>query len=144
MRSAKTLLTCALLLLGPSGCITWFTDPMGYKAAFDRSQRQYTNLVRWGQIEKAGSFVDPKQREAYLRQAPAFETMRITDYEIGEVDYQDDRATVTVVYAAYSLDAFVEHKIREDQQWYREDATSGWHLRSDLAPFVKPPERARR
>jgi hypothetical protein len=144
MRPAKLLLVCALLLVGPSGCMTWFTDPMGYHATFDRQQRQYTNYLRWGEVEKASNFVDPKQREAFLKQVPIFERMRITDYDIGEVDYLDDHATVTVTYAGYSLDTFVEHKIRENQQWYREDATGGWHVRSDMAALTQSLEGAQR
>jgi len=137
MRSAKLLLPCVLLLLGASGCVTWFTDPMGYKADFDRTQRQYTNYLRWGEIERAGRFVDPEQRDAFMRLAPAFATMRITDYEIGEISYESDHASVTVTYAGYSLDTFVEHTIREDQQWYRKDSTSGWKVRSDIAPIAR-------
>jgi hypothetical protein len=138
------LLLCVLLLAGPTGCITWFTDPMGYRAAFDQMQRQYTNYLRWGQVERASRFVDPKQREAYLKQAPAFETLRITDYEIGEVDYLNDRATVTVTYSGYSLDTFVERQVREEQEWYREGKALDWHVRSDIAVFGKTFEGAQR
>lgn len=144
MRTARLLLLCTLLLAGPSGCITWFTDPMGYKAAFDRTQRQYTNYLRWGQVEKASSFVDPELREAYLKYVPAFESLRITDYEIGEIEYLDDHASVTVTYAGYSLESFVERKVREKQQWYREDSTSGWRVRSDISVFAQSIEGAQR
>jgi hypothetical protein len=144
MRRVRLLLLCALLFAGPSGCITWFTDPMGYHAAFDDTQRQYTNYLRWGQLEKASGFVDPALREAFLKQAPAFEGLRITDFERGEVDYLGDHATVTVTYAGYALDTFVERKIREDQQWYRESGSSRWRVRSDVAVFAKASEGALR
>ena len=144
MRSARWLLLCVLLLAGPTGCITWFTDPMGYHAAFDRIQRQYTNYLRWGQVEKASSFVDPTLRAAYLKQAPAFEALRITDYEIGEIEYLSDRASVTVTYSGYSLETFVERKVREEQQWYREGNSLDWRVRSDIAVFAKSFEGAQR
>jgi hypothetical protein len=92
MRSLGRLVLCVLLLAGPTGCISWFTDPMGYRNAFDQTQRQYTQHLRWGEVEKAGSFVDPALREAFLQQAPVFQNMRITDFSIGEVAFQDDSA----------------------------------------------------
>ncbi len=144
MRPARWLVLCALLLVGPTGCITWFTDPMGRRAAFDSTQRQYTNALRWGEIEKASAFVDPELREALLAQQPLFETMRITDYSIGEVDYQGDRARVTVTYQGYSLDSFVERKIREDQSWHREGRSNHWLVRSDVEVFAKGFGEARR
>ena len=64
-------------------------------------------------------------------------------YEIGEVEYLDDHASVTVTYAGYALDTFVERKIREDQQWYRDDS-SRWRVRSDVAVFGQALEGARR
>jgi hypothetical protein len=145
MRRVRLLALCALLLAGPGGCIaTLFTDPMGYHAAFDDTQRQYTNYLRWGQIEKASGIVDPALREAFLKQASAFEGLRITDYERGEVAYLGNRATVTVTYAGYALDTFIERKIREDQQWYREDGSARWRVRSDVAVFARASEGAQR
>jgi hypothetical protein len=141
MRTARGLLLC-LLLVGPTGCITWFTDPMGYRAAFDLIQRQYTQAIRWGEVEKASSFVEPSQREAFLAQQPVFENLRITDFEIGEVDYRDDTAQVTVSYQGYSLDSFVERKIREEQRWHREG--SHWMVRTDVTAFTKGSREARR
>ncbi len=145
MRRVRLLVLCALLLAGPSGCIaTLFTDPMGYHAAFDDTQRQYTNYLRWGQFDKASSFVDPALRDAFLKQAPAFEGLRITDFERGDVEYQGDRATVTVTYAGYALDTFIERKIREDQYWYREGNSTRWRVRSDVAVFARASEGAQR
>jgi hypothetical protein len=135
---------CAALLAGTSGCITSFTDPMGHHTAFNDTQRQYTQYVRWGEFEKASAFVDPALRARFLEHAPAFESMRITDFAIGEVDYRDDSAKVTVTYDGYSLDSLVEHKIREEQDWYREKSSNRWRVRSDAAVFANAVGAARR
>jgi hypothetical protein len=137
MRAVRVLGLCALLLVGPSGCVTWFTDPLGRHAAFDDTQRQYTQYLRWGEVEKASSFVDPALREDFLRQAPVFEGLRITDFSMGEVEYRGDAADVTVTYQGYKLDTFVERKIREQQAWYREGASNRWRVRSDVAVFAE-------
>jgi hypothetical protein len=143
MRTARCLLVCLLLLAGPTGCMTWFFDPMGYRAAFDDIQRQYMQAIRWGEIEKASSFVDPSLREAFLAQQPALENLRITDFAIGEVTYDSDTAQVTVTYEGYSLDSFVERKIREEQNWHRAGGTH-WLVRTDVTAFTKELGAARR
>jgi len=140
MRTWGWLLLCALLA-GPAGCIT---DPMGYRVSFDDTQRQYTQYLCWGEIEKASSFVDPELREAFLEQAPVFETMRITDFEIGQVEYEGVSAKVSVTYQGYSLESFIERKIREDQTWHREEGTTRWLVRSDVGAFAKVFGDARR
>ena len=142
MRTARWLVLCALLLVGPTGCVTWFTDPMGYRAAFDDTQRQYTQAIRWGVIEKATAFVDPSLRESFLAQQPAFDNLRITDFSIGEVDYRGDTAQVTVSYETYSLDSPVERKIREEQSWHREGGR--WLVRTDVTAFTKASGETRR
>jgi hypothetical protein len=144
MRPARWLALCALLLVGPTGCITWFIDPMGHRAAFDDIQRQYTQALRWGEIERASAFVEPDLREAFLEQQPIFDAMRITDFSIGEVDYQSDTAKVTVTYEGYSLESFVERKIREDQSWHRESGSNRWLVRSDVTAFARGFGEARR
>jgi hypothetical protein len=144
MRAAKVFALCGVLLAGATGCVTWFTDPMGYHVAFSETQRQYTQYLRWGEIEKASSFVSPEQREGFLAQAPAFQAMRITDFAIGEVDYTDESATVTVTYDGYLLDDFVERKIREQQSWYREGSSNRWRVRTDVAVFAEAARGVRR
>jgi hypothetical protein len=126
-----------VLLAGTTGCVTWFIDPMGRHVAFTETQRQYTQYLRWGEIEKASSFVDPELRARFLEQAPAFQAMRITDFAIGEVDYTDESAKVTVTYDGYLLNDFALRKIREEQDWYREEKSNRWRVRTDVAVFAK-------
>ena len=61
-----------------------------------------------------------------LAMAPAFETIRITDFDIGRIDFQEDAATVTVTYHGYGLATFLEKRIRETQEWVRHDGNVWW------------------
>jgi hypothetical protein len=122
-------LATALLLLGAllaSGCASLFHDPLGRQRALERSQRSYTQLMRWGDVERAAEYVDPELRERFMAVAPAFEAIRITDFEIGRIDYEEDAATVTVTYHAYGLSTFLEKRIRETQQWVRHEGNVWW------------------
>ena len=132
-----SLRVCALGLVSAgllSGCLT---DPMGWRQAFKDSQLRYTQLVRWGEIDKAAKFVDPELREEFRAQGPAFEKIRITDYEIEEITPGglEDEATVEVTYHGYSLETLTEKTIREEQEWYRE--SSNWRVRPQIGVIVK-------
>lgn len=134
MRIATAALL-ALALLGGAGCPAMFTDPLGRHEALRMTQREYTNFMRWGEIERASELVDPELREEFLTYLPAFERIRITDYEIGKLSYaeEDGVANVTVTYRGYSLASFTEESIRESQQWYREGSGRTWRVRPEIA-----------
>jgi hypothetical protein len=133
MRRPRALALCTLILLAQAGCVSWLVDPLGRRTAFDDSQREYTQLVRWGEIEKASRYVDPAQRTEFREQAAALDGIRITDFAITDVDYQDAAASVSVTYEGYSLDSLVERRIREQQDWYRVGSTNTWRVRSEVA-----------
>ena len=119
------------LLLGV-GCAGSPTDPMGRENSLEQSQRRFTQLVRWGELERASAFVDEPMREDFLAHADDFEDLRITDFTTGTPDYGDDktRATVKVTYHVFSLRTFAEKKIRETQEWYRDEGLGNtWSVR---------------
>jgi hypothetical protein len=130
---ARALTALSLLaLVAVAGCVSP-TDPMGRRYALEESQRRYTNLLRWGDIEKAADFVDPALRQDFLDRAAEFEGIRITDFEIGSMHYDaHDSARVTVTYHGYSVGTFLEHPIREHQEWFREDGSSAWWVRPEI------------
>jgi len=114
-------------------------DPMGRGSALEEAQLQYTQQVRWGNLDAASEFVDPALREEFLRQAPAFEAIRITEYDIGRIDYGNDResATVRVTYRAYSLASLQEQRIEEQQHWVRPGGNT-WFVKPELAGLLEP------
>lgn len=125
------------------GCLG---DPMGRALALEDAQLRYTQHVRWGNLDAASEFVDPELRGEFLRQAPAFEAIRITEYEIGRIEYGEDRAsaTVHVTYRAYSLASLEERRFEERQSWVRPGTGNTWWVRPRLAGLLEAfPEAAR-
>ena len=111
-------------------------DPWERAEALKQAQRRYVEGLRWGNLEKSAKYVDPDMRTEFLALADAFETVRITDYDIGEVDLDEEtlaQAEVDVTYRGYVLPQYLEKRVREHQVWYR-DETSGseWRVRPQL------------
>jgi len=138
MRRTLTLLLMVLPLVFCSGCIAMFTDPMGRKAAFARSQRDYTKLLRWSDIEGAVHFVHPEMREQFLSYEGEFDGIRVTDFEVGDVTFgeREKTATVRVTYHAYSMAAMLEKEIKETQEWERLEKSNRWVVRPKLEGLV--------
>ena len=131
--------TLLLTLFVTSGCASSFADPSGKHRTFEFAQRRYTELVRWGELERASSFVAPDRREKFLENASLMRDVRVSDYESGTPIFSDNdnSVTVTVVYTAYSERTFVEKEMREVQKWYREDGIrNAWRVRPDLHQIV--------
>lgn len=128
-----------LVLVAASGCAA-FGDPMGREWALEGAQLRYTQHVRWGDFDAASAFVDPDAREAFLGQAPAFDGIRITEYDIGRIEYEGNReaATVRVIYHGYSLATAQEWRIEEEQRWVRPGRDNTWWVKPKLAGLLEP------
>ncbi len=124
----------ALALLATAGCAFDPTDMLGRKDSLHWAQKRYSQLVRWGEIERAAKYIDPEQREEFLEVARGFRGVRFTDYEIQEIEIEDGShdATVRVTYSGYLPSAPVERHFDEVQHWHREDGNT-WLLRTELA-----------
>ena len=126
-------------LLATLGCAS---NPFGdsdKQSALEDSQRKYTELVRWGEIEMASFYVDPEIAGDYLVTAELFEDIRFTDFDSGTLQFGEgsNTATVNVVYHAYSTKTLVEKTYRERQEWYREaSADNDWRVRPNLAAMA--------
>jgi len=132
-------------LLAGLGCVG-FHDPMGREEALTNAQRHYTQNVRWGNLDAASAYVDPEVRDDFLGRARAFEAIRITEYDIGRIDYGEDRrsAQVHVTYHAYSLASVEERRIEEEQHWSRPGSGNTWLVRPELAGLIESFPEARR
>lgn len=135
---ARLALTAVLTLLAGSfaACVSP-TDPLGRQDALAEAQRRYTEMVRWGDVEEAGRYVDPAVRDDFMQLAKQIEDPRITDYEIGEIEHGEDKAFVTVTYEGYAVATLVERSARERQEWFRDPGLKNvWHVRPELAEVV--------
>ena len=121
-----------LAVLAVAGCVS-FSDPLGRHEALEMAQKQYTEAIRWGNLDIARGFVDPEEREAFEGLTPTFEEIRITDFEIGTIEGDESEASVTVTYRGYARAYQVEKPFSEHQQWSRvEGLKNQWHVQSDL------------
>jgi hypothetical protein len=138
MRVAFLGVAAAASWLLCAGCGSTFADPLGRENSLEEAQRQYTRLVRWGDLEKAAAFVDPELHEAFLALRPQLATLHFTDFETGSIEYADeDSASVTVTYLAYTDATFIEEPIQEEQEWYREGGLANtWRVRSELPELL--------
>jgi hypothetical protein len=135
--SWRALAASAGLVAG-LGCAA-FSDPMGRERALADAQLRYTQQVRWGNLDAASEFIAPEERAAFLGQTHAFEAIRITEYDIGRIDYGEDRrsATVHVTYHGYSLASAQEQRIDEQQTWTRPGSGNSWLVRPQLAGLIE-------
>jgi hypothetical protein len=128
-----------ICLLGATSCVSW-SDPWERGRALELAQKSYTDAIRWGDIDGAARFVEPELRAGFLAYAEAFETIRITDYEIGEIDLDTENfesAVVDVTYRGYVMPQYVEHRVRDRQIWVRDpDAGNDWHIRPEIASLL--------
>ena len=134
MRAAHWIATIALAC---TACVSP-SDPFERGEALKQTQKRYTEALRWGDLEKASRYVDPEMRTDFLALASEFENVRITDYDIGELDLDTDtlaKAEVDVTYRGYALPQYVEKRVRDHQVWYRSEGNE-WRVRPELASVL--------
>jgi hypothetical protein len=132
IRSAAPL----LLALTFCGCVA-FTDPLGRMEALELAQKEYTDAIRWGKLDLALAYVDPELRSTFETLVPAFDEIRISDYEIGNIDGDEMEAKVTVTYRGYSRASLTEKRAQEHQKWKRiKGFANEWHVQSDIGEVV--------
>ena len=140
MHQRITVALAALALLASLGCASSFVDPTGRLTSLENAQREYTNSIRWGEIQRAAAFVEPEYREEFVNLAPLFEQIRITDadFDAPALEPSKDKSNVEVTYHAFSLATFQEKRIVETQQWTRHDGIQNrWLVRPEIAAIVE-------
>jgi len=136
MRNGFVLVLAALFGVAGLGCASSFVDPTGQRTSLENAQREYTKLIRWGEIRRAAGYVEPEVLEEFLSYAPFFEQIRITDADwdaLGVMPEDRQSAEVEVTYHAYSLMTFQEKKVIETQTWTRHGGVKNqWLVRPEI------------
>jgi hypothetical protein len=114
-------------------------DLLGRRADFYDAQKHYTQSVRWGDLDKAAEFVDPKQRESFQSSARLLADVHFSDWENQRVEVapDDKSATAIVIYHAYLERALTEISYREKQSWSYDETTHTWVVTPGLADLPR-------
>jgi hypothetical protein len=145
MGRSTALLAAALVAASAMACASF--DPLDRRGSLEESQKKYTELIRWGEIDMAAQYVDPDLRDAFLQLAPAFANIRVTDFDVVPIDYDqaerdaagdDDSVAVTVNYFGYSKSTLLERHFRERQEWHRVGSIANtWRVRPEFSELVE-------
>ncbi len=128
----SALVLCCWFVLFASACVNPM-DPFNREDDFRRLQKRFTQYVRWGKVHEASSFVVEEQRAEFLELAPELTDIRFTDYEITQLEYDDDSAHVDVTLRGYRLSTPVEKIVQLGQDWEKSEDTGAWQVRLELA-----------
>ena len=135
-KAARWLVLIAIAL---SACVSP-SDPWERGYSLKQAQRKYNEALRWGDLEKAAKYVDPEMRSDFLAHTDVFDTLRISDYDIGEVDLDEKtlaQAEVDVTYHGYVLPRYIEKRVKDHQVWYRDEVSGDeWRVRPELAAML--------
>jgi hypothetical protein len=108
-------------------------DPWSHEYNLQQAQLAYTQNMRWQNFDKASQWIPHDDRARFFREAEALRDVRISEYDIGEIEMRDGgkAATVRVSYRLYDMRTLIERNLLETQEWSYGD--EGWRVRSQLA-----------
>lgn len=130
----KGFLCGALMVL--TACVT----QTGLSEEFDRSVKSYNRMLRWHEIENAGStFVDPDRREDFMKQADSLKKRGLTvaDFRILSAKYIPENKSGDVVaeFDYYILPSNKVKTITYRQDWAYRESSKSWVLKTGLPVF---------
>lgn len=108
-------------------------DPWSHEYNLQQAQLAYTQNMRWQNFDKASQWIAADDRARFFREAGQLRDVRISEYDIGELEVRDGgkAASVRVSYRLYDMQTLIERNVLETQEWsYGDD---GWQVRSKLA-----------
>ena len=108
-------------------------DPWTHEYNLQQAQLAYTQNMRWQNFDKASQWIPQDDRARFLREAGQLRDVRISEYDIGELEVRDGgkAASVRVSYRLYDMQTLIERNVLETQEWSYGD--EGWRVRSKLA-----------
>jgi len=105
----------------------------------DQTVVKYNDLVRWNELGAASMFTPERLRDDFMARANAMGNMRLIDYKIINVRYDEKlhKARVDVMVEYYLLSNYKAKKIMVTEEWahIEDHGVKGWMLESPLPEF---------
>ncbi|MDH3687622.1 MAG: hypothetical protein OEP95_15425 [Myxococcales bacterium] len=135
----RLIILCALVLLvAPlGGCMFSHgqVDVLQHGDSFDKAQKRFSRLVKWGAWQKAVPMVAPDSREAFSDVMQGLAGVKFTDWEILVLDMGKgfQTATVEVHLEGFREATLTHHTAVMTQEWERVDTVmSTWQVKPDM------------
>lgn len=124
----------AICLAGCAGLGRRLTD----EGTLRERQDNYTRYVKFGQFEKASTYVVPELQSAFRTLTDDFGDLRMTEYWVEELELDSERraARIVVRFRGYWLSRPVEELFEVVQHWEL-DAEQEWRVRPDVEELRK-------
>jgi hypothetical protein len=137
MNIAKTLLAAMIPFLL---CACSTLKNISIESDFEKSSREYSQLVRWHELESAeATYVTPSLREEYQKRVTAAADVKVTDYRVKvmECDPVKGEATAKLEVDYYRPPSIRVLTVEDVQKWHYEDdnGTRVWRLKTLLPEF---------
>ena len=131
----KTLFFSLLLTAVLVSCNT----QRSIQADFEKNFRNYNELVRWNQLEEAGTFPADSISAGYKERLKAAKNVAVVDYRVMNIKYDGKKkeAEVKVEIDYYKRNILSLKTVIDNQKWaYQEkEGKSLWRLMSLLPDF---------
>ncbi len=129
----RTIIALICLTAILAGCETLYP----YREKFDKSSRDYNNMVRWAELNQAAvSYADKATRPEYEKNLVAAKEVKVADYRVKSVDYDGEKKSAEVlVEFDYYGPGLVLKTVEDKQQWHYVEK-EGWKLTS-MPPAFK-------
>jgi outer membrane biogenesis lipoprotein LolB len=122
------MLIAVIFLL--AGCASWKQN----RENLEERAQEYHRMIRWQETNGSVAYVAEALRPAYIERSRVFDTVKIIDYKIKQVELSTnlEKATVTVEYQYHLKNATRIKTLTDTQQWefYPEAKPSGWRVTS--------------
>jgi hypothetical protein len=134
--ASSTLAFIAVLALG--GCLA-FEDPLNIDGVFLQQQQAFSADLRWEQWDSAAEHVEPALRPDFFALTEQLREVRLTDYEVRDVQIESLKTTATavVVYRGFELSMPVERSVVVTQHWRWDEEARTWYVTPDIAAREK-------
>jgi hypothetical protein len=108
---------------------------------FEKNVKAYNRMLRWHEIESAGTYLEPEQRDEFMKAAADIKKreVTITDFRILTSECLPDKGTGEVM-AEFDYYILPSNRIKTQnyhQDWVYRDINEhkSWMLKSGLPPF---------